>query len=174
MQADLIGLPTVPFTASEGGRSLDLSRIDSIVVDPTYAQTKDEDGWTLIPPTLNEFAQTFAADLKEIVGEHCAVRSERWGDSESIYLTVGNDSEFRDVAGRWTSEACKIEVKDNGVVVTGASPLGVWWGTRTILQQASLNQGKIAMGSGIDSPGWGTRGVFVSPVSIFRPARELT
>lgn len=162
MQADLVGLPTVPFNASTGGRSLDLTHIHSIVVDRRYAQAKDGNGWTLIPPTLSEFAQTFAEDYKDIVGRPVPVHQSSRGVPESIFLTVGNSSEFKDAAGRWTSEAYKIEVGNNGIVVTGASSLGVWWGTRTILQQASLNKGEIAMGSGIDSPGWGTRGVFVS------------
>lgn len=178
VQSDLIGLPTVPFNASSGGHSLDLTHIHSIVVDRRYAQTKDDNGWTLIPPTLNEFAQTFAEDYNDIVGKHVSVHSSSRGLPESIFLTLGNSSEFKDAAGRWTSEAYKIEVKKNSVVVTGASPLGVWWGTKTILQQASLNNGKIAMGSGIDSPGWGTRGVFVStqvrgilPLLMYHPAR---
>lgn len=161
VQADLVGLPTVPFNASKGGKSLDLSRIHSIVVDRRHARAKDDDGWTLIPPTLNEFAETFAQDYNDIVGNHVAVQNGTRACSQSIYLTIGNNSDFKDAAGRWTSEAYKIEVKDTGVTVTGASPLGVWWGTRTILQQASLKKGKIAVGNGVDSPGWGTRGVFV-------------
>lgn len=162
VQADLIGLPTVPFNASTGGRSLDLTRIHSIVVDRRCAQTKDDNGWTLIPPTLNDFAQTFATDYDDIVGKYVSIQSSSRGSPGSIFLTVRNSSDFKDAAGRWTSEAYKIEVTNNEIVVTGASPLGVWWGTRTILQQASLNKGKMAIGSGIDSPGWGTRGVFVS------------
>lgn len=172
VRADLVGLPTVPFTVADGGGSLDLSQINSIVVDPKYAQAKDDDGWTLIPPTLNEFAQTFAEDFKGIVGGGCSVHSASTGGGKSIHLTVGNNSDFKDAAGRWTSEAYMLEVKDDGIVVTGASPLGVWWGTRTILQQASLNKGKIAMGSGVDSPGWGTRGVFVGYASTFCPCLQ--
>lgn len=162
VHADLVGLPTVPFTAAKGNQSLDLTHIQRIIVDSRYAQTKDENGWTLIPPTLNEFVQTFAQDHNNLYGRYLGVQSDSRSVPESIFLTIGNDSEFKDVAGRRTSEAYKIEVKSDRIVVTGASPLGVWWGTRTILQQASLNGAKIAVGSGVDSPGWNTRGVFVS------------
>lgn len=160
--AYLTGLPTVPFEhqSSSDGTSLwlDLGKIQSIVVDDKYAYTTDDAGWTLIPPTLHEFAQTFATDL----GGEIAVQLGSSDCTDAIYLTVANHSSFTDAAGRWSSEAYRIEITDDKVTVEGASPLGAWWGTRTILQQASLNDEKLPLGVGIDSPGWGTRGYHVS------------
>lgn len=167
---DLVGLPTVPFTTTKNGSYFDLGCVDKIVVDEKYAQAKDHDGWTLIPPTLTEFASTFAKDWTDVVGRNITVTTGKRAASDSIFLTVGNNTGFKDVAGRWTSEAYAIDVKDSGVTITGASPLGVWWGTRSMLQQAILNDGKIAVGSGVDSPGWNTRGIFVR-TSSQRPRR---
>jgi hexosaminidase len=61
-----------------------------------------------------------------------------------------------------TSEGYSIHVTIYGIVITGASPLGAFWGTRSILQQATLSGGmKLSLGSAIDSPGWAIRGAFV-------------
>lgn len=159
--ADLVGIPIVPFTASNG-RSFDLGQAQSIIVDSRYAQTKDTNGWTLIPPTLSEFANTFAKDFQYIVGKNVSVGQGWRSGGQSIFLTVGNNSQFTDAAGRWTSEAYAVDVTDSGITILGASPLGVWWGTRSLLQQAALIEGKMQMGKGTDAPGWGTRGIFVS------------
>lgn len=158
--ADLSGIPTVPFTSSSGA-SFDISSVRSIVVDSQYGDATDQDGWTLIPPTLREFAQTFAEDLYEVAG--CEVHvshGDRCGSNE-ILLTIGNSSDFQDAAGRFTSEGYMIDVTNDRIKITGASPLGVWWGTRTILQQSVLNGGQITAGTGTDAPGWNTRGVML-------------
>lgn len=159
---DLVGLPTVPFDAQSDGSYFDLSCVNSIIIDSKYAHNKDHDGWTLIPPSLSEFASTFAEDWSHMLGRNVSIKTGECAETESIFLTVGNNSGFQDVAGRWTSEAYAIEVEGSGVTITGASPLGIWWGTRSVLQQAVLNEGKIAVGKGVDSPAWNTRGMFVS------------
>lgn len=159
---DLVGLPTVPFDAKEDGSYFDLSCVNNIIIDSKYAHTKDHDGWTLIPPSLSEFASTFAKDWSHTMGRNLSIKTGECVETESIFLTVGNNSGFQDVAGRWTSEAYAIVVEESGVTITGASPLGIWWGTRSVLQQAILNEGKIPVGKGVDSPGWNTRGIFVS------------
>lgn len=156
---DLIGLPTVPF--DEQGGSNTLSSLHRIVVDAKYCNSTDTNGHTLIPPTLLEFANTFASDL-DSAGHDVEVVAGHEAESGSIFLTLGNCSEFVDVAGRWTSEAYSLNVSDDRIVITGASPLGGWWATRSILQQSALNNGTIATGYGVDAPGWGTRGIMVS------------
>jgi hexosaminidase len=156
--ADLLGIPTVPFTITSNSK-FDVSSITVITVDSRYASTTDEDGWTLIPPTLQEFASTFAEDLREVAGCHVSVDLGDRCDERGIFLTIERSDEFVDAAGRFTPEGYRIDVTESGITITGASPLGAWWGTRTVLQQAVLNEGAIAVGSGTDSPGWGTRGV---------------
>jgi hexosaminidase len=152
----LTGIPIVPFETSTGG--FDLSSVKSITVDSQYADTIDDDGSTLIPPSLSDFASTFAGDL----GSGVEITTGSGPADGSIFLTLGDNDGFVDRAGRKTSEAYKLDVAAEGITVTGASPLGVWWGTRSILQQGVLGEGSIPVGSGVDAPGWGTRGVTVS------------
>jgi hexosaminidase len=159
VSADLLGIPTVPFKATSG--KFDIASVRSIVVDSRYAAAKDEDGWTLIPPTLEEFASTFSEDLDGIVGCTTSVEQGDECSDHSIFLTIGNSSDFKDAAGRFTSEAYSLDVTAHGITITGASALGVWWGSRTLIQQAVLHSGRISRGSGSDSPGWGTRGVML-------------
>lgn len=157
---DLVGIPTVPFTAT--GKGTFNAAKANIVVDTRYANITDTNGWTLIPPTLNQFAETFASDLADITGFSQGRVLEGDGPRESsIFLTLDNCTEYHDAAGKWTSEAYTIDVKEESITISGASPLGVWWGTRTLLQQVVLHNGSLAVGSGIDSPGWNTRGIFV-------------
>ena len=154
---DLLGLPTVPFI--EDGGHFDLSKLGRIVVDVEHCDSTDGTGHTLIPPTLLEFANTFASDL-EFTGSHTEVVAGDHAEDGSIFLTVGNSSEFVDAAGRWTAEAYTLNVTEDRIIITGASPLGAWWATRSVFQQRALN-GTIATGYGVDAPGWGTRGIMV-------------
>lgn len=161
--ARLVTVPIVPFT--ETGGSLKLSEITGIVVDSRYVDSVDNDGPTLIPPTLHEFAETFQGDLKEVLGLDLQLTKGTERTKNTIFVTIGNDTGFRDAAGRFTSEAYELKVDDNGVVVTGASPLGAWWATRSIIQVASTGHSALPKGSGVDAPGWGTRGVMVNLIS---------
>lgn len=167
--ADLLGLPTVPFTLAENRSFFDLRDIRKIVVDKNFAQAKDFNGWTLIPPTLSDFSQTFRKDWIHVIGESVSIAEGTSCGTNEIFLTVQNNTGFVDVAGRPTSEAYAIEVTASGVTIRGASPIGVWWGTRTVLQQAVLNDGTIETGTGIDSPGWNTRGVMLDAGRHYYP-----
>lgn len=144
----------------------------SIVVDSAYQNTVDNNGETLIPPTLKSFASTFSADLLSSLDLKVPVTTSKSAGKNSIFLTLGNSSDYLDAAGRPTSEGYSIQVTAQGIVITGASPLGIWWGTRSILQQGVLSE-KLSLGSATDSPGWGIRGTFVSlqtPFSTFTEA----
>lgn len=161
-------MPTVPFTATGGSYSL--KHINAIIVDARYENTVDEDGVTLIPPTLLSFAKTFSGDLLSSLDLRVPVVVGLKPEPHSIFLTIGTATDYLDAAGRTTSEGYSLDVTKSGVVVTGASPLGAWWGTRTILQQAILGQSSLSIGHGTDSPGWGVRGFMVIPLSrpVFR------
>ncbi|RMZ27770.1 hypothetical protein D0859_08160 [Hortaea werneckii] len=164
---ELIGVPTVPFTTSGSG-AYDFSKTDAIVVDNRFANVTDTQGWTLIPATLIDFASTFAQDLS-IAHQAVQVQSGDNASECSIFLTLDNSTDYVDAAGRWTSEAYTLNVQADRVIISGASPLGVWWGTRSLLQQVVLNNGSIPIGSGIDSPGWNTRGIFLDAGRHFYP-----
>ena len=151
-----------------------LHDVTEIVVDRRYEKHRDEAGLTLIPPTLLEFATTFAGDLKESVGLHVAVRSAENGSPNSIFLTLGDMGEYLDAAGRLSSEGYTLSTNESGIVITGASPLGAWWGTRTLLQQGIISDdGTIPMGTGVDTPGWGTRGMMIDAARHFYPKEFL-
>jgi hexosaminidase len=158
--ADLLGIPTVPFTTALDNK-FDVASVRTITVDSKYASSTDEDGWTLIPPTLQEFAGTFAEDLGEVAGCHVTVELGTECSERGVFLTIDQSGDFVDAAGRFTSEGYRVDVTESGITITGASPLGAWWGTRTVLQQAVLNDGTIAVGTGTDAPGWGTRGIML-------------
>jgi hexosaminidase len=155
------GLPTVSFELSEDGGAWLLANLDKIVVNEAFAEARDEDGMTLIPPTLSEFASTFAQDIAEVLKHDVEVEVASASSSGQVYLTIDPEISFLDAAGRQTSEGYLLEATEDGVTITGASPLGVWWGTRTLIQQLVLNEGIISYGTVKDSPGWGERGMMV-------------
>lgn len=152
-------MPTTPFI--ETGDAYDLSRLTDVVVDSRFANEVNHDGETLIPPTLQQFAETFQEDLKSALGLDVQLMQCSGRRSNSIFLTLGNNTNFKDAAGRFTSEGYQLSVDDRGLVVTGASPLGAWWATRSIIQAAAAGNLVMARGSGTDAPGWGTRGAMV-------------
>ena len=167
--ADILpGLPTVPFWPA-GSESLQSSELTKIVVDSKYAESRDTEGQTLIPPSLEDFAKTFAEDLNTI-GLSLAVEKGPAPEPYSIFLTLGQADEYLDEAGRKTSEGYTFEVYLDGIMISGASPLGAWWGTRTIMQQIVLGKGSLPMGEGIDRPGWPSRGFMVCCFTFLWPS----
>ena len=157
--ARLLTVPTTPFTRSSGHYSL--HQVKQLIVDSRYADSVDNDGQTLIPPTLNQFAETFKEDLKSSVGIDVSISQAKQPTPDSIFITLQYSPDFKDVAGRQTSEGYKLDISNQGVVISGASPLGAWWGTRSLIQTAVLEGLKLPQGFGVDAPGWGSRGAFV-------------
>ncbi|KAF2645235.1 glycoside hydrolase, catalytic core [Massarina eburnea CBS 473.64] len=162
----LLGIPTAPFSLGDG--RLALHDLTTLVVDSQYADIVDERGETLIPPTLLEFANTFAGDLQTL-DVNITTKQGQNASHGSIFLTLGNASDYYDIAGRESSEGYTLSVSSSGVTITGASPLGVWWGTRTVLQQAILNNGSIPHGIASDTPGWVTRGMMLDAGRHYYP-----
>ncbi|KAL7928968.1 glycoside hydrolase superfamily [Trichoderma chlorosporum] len=171
-RAQLLGIPTVPFNFSSDG-TFDLKNVHTIVVDLAHSSTRDQDGLTLIPPSLWEFAETFRDDLAGI-GINTVLLPGPKPISNAIYLTLDSDTaQFVNAAGNKTSEGYRLSVTSSGVTVSGASPLGTWWGTRTVLQQALINNNKMKLGTGVDSPGWGERGIMLDVGRHYYPADFL-
>ncbi|KAJ5153172.1 uncharacterized protein N7482_009650 [Penicillium canariense] len=169
--ARIATIPTIPFT--ETGGTYNVSMLTDIVVDSRYAEEVDNIGQTLIPPTLLEFAQTFQGDLKSVLELDLKLSQATKRKPNSIFVTFGNDTSFMDAAGRWTQEGYKLRVDDRGLVVTGASPLGSWWATRSIIQATVAGNSTLAKGSGTDAPGWGTRGVMLDAGRHYYPPEFL-
>ncbi|OAA52149.1 Glycoside hydrolase, superfamily [Cordyceps fumosorosea ARSEF 2679] len=159
--AQLAGIPTVPFK-NDGKKSFKLDAVGTIIVDTKYADATDKSGLTLIPPTLHEFGATFAQDLQQVLNKTVTATNGDKRESNTIFLTIDSEHEFLDAASRPTSEGYTIVAEEDGVTIRGASPLGAWWGTRTLLQQAILgDDGAVPVGQGDDAPGWSTRGMML-------------
>lgn len=89
-------------------------------------------------------------------------------------MTIDKEGKYEDAAGRSTSEGYKLSTTADGVTIAGASPLGAWWGTRSLLQQAVLDDDHhIPAGSGSDAPGWSTRGMMLDCGRHFYPKEFL-
>jgi hexosaminidase len=158
-----LGIPTVPFVESNSAGSFSLKDLKFVIVNTHYENSVNTEGETLIPPTLKEFAETFSDDLSTTLGLAVPVKTSHYPAKDSIFITLGNSSTWLDAAGRPTSEGYTIDVTNDGITITGASPLGAWWATRSILQQGVLNsEMELSIGSAKDAPGWGIRGAFVS------------
>lgn len=157
-----VGIPTAPFEAASSDTTFSLTKLKAIIVDAAYQDAVDTTGETLIPPTLKSFADTFSEDLQSTLGLHVPVEIGHDCSENSIFLTIGSSSRFIDAAGRFTAEGYSILTEESSITVTGASSLGAWWATRTILQHAALNRLEIEQGSVVDAPAWRNRGVMVS------------
>lgn len=89
------------------------------------------------------------------------------GTTNAIVLTLDKTAnKYLDAAGRPTSEGYTLTTNSSGIFIEGASPLGAWWGTRTVLQQATLKDvdttvAGVPYGTGQDAPGWATRGMML-------------
>ncbi|KAK8159361.1 glycoside hydrolase superfamily [Phyllosticta citrichinensis] len=119
-------------------------------------------GQSLIPPTLREFAETFASDLQTSLDQSTVSVIEGTSSAAgSIFLTLDDSTAYLDAAGRHTAEGYSLSVTSNGITIAGASPLGAWWGTRSLIQAAVLGDGTVKTGSATDALGWATRGVML-------------
>lgn len=156
----ILTIPSVSYQDSQDGY-FNLEDVKSIVVDSRFATSVDRDGHSLIPPTLEEFARIFCEDLRPILNRKPRFEYGARPRKGSIFITVDKNREkYLDAAKRYTSEGYSIETNKDSVLVKGASPLGAWWGTRTILQAMAL-EGHLPYGHITDSPGWVDRGVMV-------------
>ncbi|PYH66676.1 beta-hexosaminidase [Aspergillus vadensis CBS 113365] len=165
--ARLVTVPTIPFADNNGTYAL--SQLTKIVVDARHASTVDTQGQTLIPPTLKEFAATFQEDLRSSLGIDLPLITSSTSSDHAIFLTLSNSTDFRDVAGRFIAEAYALLIDNHGITISGASPLGVWWGTRSLIQAAVVSKHNLPQGSAIDAPGWGTRGVMLDAGRHYYP-----
>ncbi|KAI0079563.1 glycoside hydrolase [Panus rudis PR-1116 ss-1] len=81
-----------------------------------------------------------------------------------ILLTLDPSLKFVLFNGDPTDEGYTMDIARKTVTITGTAPVGVWWGTRTLLQQVVLalkdnSKGiDLPLGKIHDSPGWEVRG----------------
>ncbi|KAF2000898.1 glycoside hydrolase family 20 protein [Amniculicola lignicola CBS 123094] len=155
-------LPPVQWTKISGKPSgFSIDKIPkSIFVYSDFAEHVDTEGLTLIPPTAFEFAETFRNDLSDLFGGHWTLKRTKKFQGAGIYL-----GKFRRDAtkltyenGVPTEEGYELEVSGNGVYIGGTGSRGLFWGTRTLLQELLIKDGSLPPGRIVDAPAYATRG----------------
>ena len=134
-----------------------------IYIDNAFADIADTEGLTLIPPTAFQFAETFRQDLLNWTTANWTL--QRVGSfpegASGILLGPfrGSDDEVTYENGATTEEGYEIEITNRTVYIGGKGARGMFWGTRTLLQQALIANGSsLATGRTIDAPAYATRG----------------
>ena len=161
-------LPPVQWTLSSGGHDFILNprNLRTIYISAEAATTRDDDGLTLIPPSGLEFAETFADDLGELFGGHFSVETVKEKPKAGIYLSIlkHESATFsRYESGEQTSEGYELTVGRNLIEIGGAGARGMFWGSRTLLQELRLSQShrksiSLPVGHTRDAPAFPTRG----------------
>jgi hexosaminidase len=137
----------------------------TIYIEEDIASTTDTDGLTLIPPSGYDFAELFQEDLSQLTGHEWTLeRVEKLpqaSNTSGIFLGQfsGDASSVTYEDGQRTTEGYQMHVNSTGAFIGGTGARGLWWGTRTLLQQLLLSNGSsIPAGNSIDMPAYATRG----------------
>lgn len=172
--------PLVPavhsFQPSPG--SFQLPNSLSVYVDQNFVMSTRDNGLTLIPPPLLSFAETFAADLRELfpassarvyVASEFSVHSQR----DYVFLTLSSEPNHTLADGAPTTEGYAMDIAAHGVTIRGSGSKGVFWATRTLLQGLVLGDGRFPNGRISDQPDWETRGIMLGQSTIRQPCCRL-
>ncbi|TCD67896.1 hypothetical protein EIP91_011830 [Steccherinum ochraceum] len=157
-------LPQIPSVASFSP-SLDdnFQLIESvrIIVDSKVASQGS--------PSLLDFAKVFRNDLSTVTSTpilpvHVSNPDIQTLSLPSIFLTIDTKKSYSLFNGKPTEEGYDLVTTRNSIIITASAPIGVWWGTRTVIQQAVLAAASgskdifIPAGNVTDTPGWDVRG----------------
>ncbi|KAI1593192.1 DUF2347 multi-domain protein, partial [Pyrenophora tritici-repentis] len=155
-------LPPVPASnTSSNGADISINTLSTkIYIDSAFADTRDANGLTLIPPSAYEFAETFRADISLLLGGNWKLERVDGLQSDGINLGSfrGDESQLAYENGVATEEGYEIEVTDGRIYIGGTGARGMFWGTRTLLQQLLIGNGSLAHGRTVDAPAYATRG----------------
>ncbi|KAI0966068.1 putative beta-N-hexosaminidase [Xylaria arbuscula] len=156
--------PTQPQIHNETtpGLSLDDTSL-TVYITESLASHRDTGGLTLIPPSGLEFAQVFVEDLNEGSGKSWTLKvvGEAPGNVRGIVLReIDNATSPLTYEDRTpTEEAYTLEIGNHRAVISGSGARGMWWGTRTLLQQLLASNWTTLSASHItDTPAYATRG----------------
>jgi hexosaminidase len=133
----------------------------TIYIDRNFAGVSDTEGLTLIPPTAYEFAETFRNEITALFGGNWTLEKFDGQPASGIFLgpTRTNASQFTYENGIATEEGYELEVTNGGVYVGGTGARGMFWGTRTLLQELIIANGRpLRAGRITDAPAYATRG----------------
>jgi hexosaminidase len=132
-----------------------------IYIDSAFANVSDRGGLTLIPPTAYEFARTFTQDIAALFGGNWTIQKVDTQPVSGIFLgqVRTNASQLRYENGIATEEAYELDVGNGSVYIGGAGARGMFWGTRTLLQELLIANGStLAARRTTDAPAYATRG----------------
>lgn len=140
-----------------------LQKADHIIyLQDDIANWRDQNGLTLIPPSALEFAHTLRGDLQEITNSSWQIRTVKHPPKQAsgVFLSRSKKpSNFTYEDGTATEEGYELIVEHNRVSIQGSGARGMWWGTRTLLQQLVLSpHASIPTGRIKDAPAYATRG----------------
>ena len=155
-------------TTAPAPAAFDFAKIPrTVYVTKELASQRDSGGLTLIPPSGEEFAQTFVEDLVSATGEAWSLEiTDSPGDVASGILmttyeeTADDDgTKFAYEDGTPTEEGYVLEVAGGKAIIRGSGSRGAWWGSRTLLQQLMIaNWTSLPEHTVTDAPAYATRG----------------
>ncbi|KAJ5875748.1 Beta-hexosaminidase subunit alpha/beta [Penicillium subrubescens] len=148
---------------SDAKRGFSLKKADHIIyLQDDLAHWRDQNGLTLIPPSGLEFARTLRKDLEEITNSSWQIRTVKEPPKQALGVFLSRSktpSDFTYEDGTVTEEGYELIVEHNRVSIQGSGARGMWWGTRTLLQQLMLSpHATIPAGRVKDAPAYATRG----------------
>lgn len=132
-----------------------------VYLDRMFSEVRDTQGTTLIPPSAREFAETFLQDINSLFGGNWTLQEVSVLPSSGIILGPirSNTSQLTYANGIATEEGYEMEVAETRVYIGGTGSRGMFWGTRTLLQELLIANGSVLQPGRItDAPAYATRG----------------
>ncbi|EUC30434.1 glycoside hydrolase family 20 protein [Bipolaris zeicola 26-R-13] len=131
-----------------------------IYIQNAFADKRDSSGLTLIPPSAEEFAETFRADLSSLYGSQWTLERVDELPTTGILLGPfrGNADQLTYENGIATEEGYELDVANGSIYIGGSGARGMFWGTRTVLQELQIGNGSLPSGNVVDAPAYATRG----------------
>jgi hexosaminidase len=155
-------LPPVQWTRNGTTSTFMIESIPkTIYIDSSFAKVSDTEGLTLIPPTALEFAETFRQDISSLTRGNWTLQQVDSFPESGIFLGRyrGEVDQLTYENGVPTEEGYELEVGDGAVYIGGTGARGMFWGTRTLLQEMVVANGStLQVGRTIDAPAYATRG----------------
>ncbi|KAJ6119161.1 hypothetical protein N7523_003441 [Penicillium sp. IBT 18751x] len=155
-------LPPVQFEEVPSSGGFSLASTDRVIyVEKGFSDWKDQHGLTLVPPSAFQFAGLFRDDLQELTNSTWDIRTTKGFPEHASGIFLGrspvqNHLTYED--GTTSEEGYELVVQNDRVSILGSGARGMWWGTRTLLQQLVLNSHSIPAGRVQDAPAYATRG----------------
>ena len=137
----------------------------TIYLHSDLADTRDTDGLLLNPPSGKDFAEIFAHDLSSLTGSNWTLEIIDQLPDEYDGIVLGaftGEEELTYENEKKTTEGYELIVSSAGAFIGGTGARGMWWGTRTLLQELMIrNDATLSVGRSVDAPAYTTRGYMV-------------